>query len=120
MSSPNAGAYATGKISDEERLDVVRHACPGSGACGGMFTCVDLRGAFIDAFLKSTMQGQHDGDCPRSFGLGPSIFFWDPRHLPREGSGMFQSPKIPEKFDGARSQAKVRLISPRYITHLDK
>ncbi|KAF9653800.1 dihydroxy-acid and 6-phosphogluconate dehydratase [Thelephora ganbajun] len=32
------GAYATGKISDGERLDVIRHACPGSGACGGMFT----------------------------------------------------------------------------------
>jgi dihydroxy-acid dehydratase len=32
------GAYATGKISEEERVDVVRNACPGSGACGGMFT----------------------------------------------------------------------------------
>lgn len=32
------GAYAVGLISDEERFDVVRHACPGPGACGGMFT----------------------------------------------------------------------------------
>jgi hypothetical protein len=24
------GAYAVGKISDEERQDVVRHACPGT------------------------------------------------------------------------------------------
>lgn len=32
------GAYVAGKISDVERSDVVRHACPGSGACGGMFT----------------------------------------------------------------------------------
>jgi len=32
------GAFATGKITDEERFDVVRHACPGSGACGGMYT----------------------------------------------------------------------------------
>ncbi|ELU37036.1 dehydratase family domain-containing protein [Rhizoctonia solani AG-1 IA] len=30
------GAYKTGQISDEERFDVVRHACPGAGACGGM------------------------------------------------------------------------------------
>ena len=28
----------------------------------------------------------------------------------REGSRVFQSPKILEKFDGARPQAKVRLI----------
>jgi len=34
----NPGAYAVGQISDEERFDVVRHACPGPGACGGMFT----------------------------------------------------------------------------------
>lgn len=32
------GAFKTGKISDEERFDVVRHACPGAGACGGMYT----------------------------------------------------------------------------------
>ncbi|CAE6406068.1 unnamed protein product, partial [Rhizoctonia solani] len=32
------GAYKTGQISDEERFDVVRHACPGAGACGGMYT----------------------------------------------------------------------------------
>ena len=32
------GAFVTGKISEEERFDVVRHSCPGPGACGGMFT----------------------------------------------------------------------------------
>lgn len=48
LSSQNLGAYATGKISDEERLDVIRNACPGSGACGGMFTCVGFRSAPTD------------------------------------------------------------------------
>eukprot|EP00877_Chromochloris_zofingiensis_P008312 jgi/Chrzof1/3734/Cz13g06290.t1 len=32
------GAYAAGKISEEQRFDMVRHACPGAGACGGMYT----------------------------------------------------------------------------------
>ncbi|KAI0820041.1 dihydroxy-acid dehydratase [Trametes gibbosa] len=32
------GAFAVGKIDEEQRLDVVRHSCPGPGACGGMFT----------------------------------------------------------------------------------
>ncbi|SGY65962.1 BQ5605_C004g02609 [Microbotryum silenes-dioicae] len=32
------GAWATGRISDAERDDVVKHSCPGAGACGGMFT----------------------------------------------------------------------------------
>ncbi|OUD12046.1 dihydroxy-acid dehydratase [Thioflexithrix psekupsensis] len=32
------GQYLTGTISEEERQDIVRHACPGAGACGGMYT----------------------------------------------------------------------------------
>ncbi|KAH8928590.1 dihydroxy-acid and 6-phosphogluconate dehydratase [Atractiella rhizophila] len=32
------GAYLAGKVTEEERLDVIRHACPGPGGCGGMFT----------------------------------------------------------------------------------
>lgn len=36
-----SGAFTVGKINDEERFDVVRHACPGPGGCGGMYTCVD-------------------------------------------------------------------------------
>ncbi|KAM0756452.1 dihydroxy-acid and 6-phosphogluconate dehydratase [Meredithblackwellia eburnea MCA 4105] len=32
------GAFLSGRISDEVRKDVVAHACPGEGACGGMFT----------------------------------------------------------------------------------
>ncbi|KAH8803215.1 dihydroxy-acid/6-phosphogluconate dehydratase [Xylogone sp. PMI_703] len=32
------GQYITGEITEETRFDVIRHACPGSGACGGMYT----------------------------------------------------------------------------------
>ncbi|KAJ3268268.1 hypothetical protein HDV01_003219 [Terramyces sp. JEL0728] len=32
------GEYFAGKISEEERVDIVQHACPGAGACGGMYT----------------------------------------------------------------------------------
>ncbi|KAH7874565.1 dihydroxy-acid and 6-phosphogluconate dehydratase [Lentinula edodes] len=39
------GAYRVGKISDEERYDVVRHACPGAGACGGMYTANTMSSA---------------------------------------------------------------------------
>jgi dihydroxy-acid dehydratase len=34
------GAFTVGKITEEQRIDVVRHACPGPGACGGMYTYV--------------------------------------------------------------------------------
>ena len=32
------GEYLAGRISDEQRKDIVEHACPGAGACGGMYT----------------------------------------------------------------------------------
>lgn len=32
------GQFLTGEISEETRFDIIRHACPGGGACGGMYT----------------------------------------------------------------------------------
>jgi dihydroxy-acid dehydratase len=32
------GAYSQGEMSEEELDDLERHACPGAGSCGGMFT----------------------------------------------------------------------------------
>jgi dihydroxy-acid dehydratase len=32
------GEYIAGVITDEQRAQIVRHACPGAGACGGMYT----------------------------------------------------------------------------------
>jgi dihydroxy-acid dehydratase len=34
-----------GKMSDAERRQVVRHACPGAGACGGMYTANTMASA---------------------------------------------------------------------------
>jgi len=39
------GSYIAGTISEEERQDVVRHACPGAGACGGMYTANTMASA---------------------------------------------------------------------------
>jgi dihydroxy-acid dehydratase len=32
------GQYIYDKISEEERKEIIQHACPGPGACGGMYT----------------------------------------------------------------------------------
>jgi dihydroxy-acid dehydratase len=32
------GQFLSGEIDGEQRNDIVRHACPGAGACGGMYT----------------------------------------------------------------------------------
>lgn len=32
------GEYLSGNINDEQRKAIIQHACPGAGACGGMYT----------------------------------------------------------------------------------
>jgi dihydroxy-acid dehydratase len=32
------GQFLSGEITEEQRFDIIRHACPGGGACGGMYT----------------------------------------------------------------------------------
>lgn len=39
------GEFIAGSINDEERLDVLKKACPGAGACGGMYTANTMASA---------------------------------------------------------------------------
>jgi dihydroxy-acid dehydratase len=39
------GAYLAGSIDDSRREEIVRHACPGAGACGGMYTANTMASA---------------------------------------------------------------------------
>jgi dihydroxy-acid dehydratase len=39
------GEFIAGKITEESRGGIVRHACPGAGACGGMYTANTMASA---------------------------------------------------------------------------
>lgn len=39
------GQYLSNQITEEQRVDVVQHACPGPGACGGMYTANTMASA---------------------------------------------------------------------------
>jgi dihydroxy-acid dehydratase len=39
------GEFIAQRITEDERVDVVRHACPGAGACGGMYTANTMASA---------------------------------------------------------------------------
>src|SRR5438105_823248 len=39
------GEYLSGRIDDNQRKEIVRHACPGAGACGGMYTANTMASA---------------------------------------------------------------------------
>lgn len=39
------GEFIAGRLDEESRLDIVRNACPGAGACGGMYTANTMAAA---------------------------------------------------------------------------
>jgi len=39
------GEFIAGKIDEDARQDIVQHACPGAGACGGMYTANTMASA---------------------------------------------------------------------------
>ncbi len=39
------GEYLAGRVDDTERQEIVRHSCPGAGACGGMYTANTMASA---------------------------------------------------------------------------
>ena len=39
------GEYLSGKITEEERKEIVKRSCPGAGACGGMYTANTMASA---------------------------------------------------------------------------
>lgn len=39
------GQFLSGDITEEQRFDIIRNACPGGGACGGMYTANTMASA---------------------------------------------------------------------------
>jgi dihydroxy-acid dehydratase len=58
------GQYTAHKIDEKELLEVERHACPGAGSCGGMFTANSMSSAFeamgMSLPYSSTMAAEDD------------------------------------------------------------
>ncbi len=58
------GQITAGKITEEELLDIERHACPGAGSCGGMYTANTMSSAIEAMGLSlpksSTMAAEDD------------------------------------------------------------
>ncbi|HEY9815007.1 MAG TPA: dihydroxy-acid dehydratase [Candidatus Obscuribacterales bacterium] len=56
------GEYSAGKIDDEQLVAVEKHACPGAGSCGGMYTANTMSSAFeamgMSLMYSSTMAAE--------------------------------------------------------------
>ncbi|MFQ5612747.1 MAG: dihydroxy-acid dehydratase [Anaerolineae bacterium] len=58
------GEHSAGKIDEAELLEVERRACPGAGACGGMYTANTMSSAFealgMSLMYSSTMAAEDE------------------------------------------------------------
>ncbi|MES2353286.1 MAG: dihydroxy-acid dehydratase [Pseudomonadota bacterium] len=56
------GSFTAGKMSEEDFIGVEKHACPGPGACGGMYTANTMSTSFeamgMSLFYSSTMAAE--------------------------------------------------------------
>jgi len=67
------GEFLAGNIDEQKRQQIVRHACPGAGACGGMYTANTMASA-IEALgmslpYSATTPAEHPGkraECARA------------------------------------------------------
>lgn len=71
------GEYLTGKISEEERQGIIRNACPGAGACGGMYTANTMACA-VEAMglslpYSSSISATHPAKLAECYSAGAAI-----------------------------------------------
>ncbi len=58
------GQFLSGEISDAEREEIVRHACPGAGACGGMYTANTMASAIEALGMSLPYSGSIPAEDP--------------------------------------------------------
>ena len=71
------GKYIAEEFDEEERFEVVRHACPGAGACGGMYTANTMASA-IEALgmslpYSSSTPAEDPGKLEECYRAGAAI-----------------------------------------------
>ncbi len=59
------GAYIAGNIDEEERQDIVKNACPGPGACGGMYTANTMASAIEAMGMSLPFSSSIPADDPK-------------------------------------------------------
>ncbi len=71
------GQYLAGSIDESERFEIVRNACPGAGACGGMYTANTMASA-IEAMgmslpYSSSIPAVEPGKLDECFRVGAAV-----------------------------------------------
>jgi dihydroxy-acid dehydratase len=112
------GEYVAGRIDDARRSDIVRHACPGAGACGGMYTANTMATA-IEALGMSlpdsaSMPAEHPGKQEECLRAGAAMLHLLERDLkPRDimSRRSFENAMVTVMALGGSTNAVLHLIA---------
>lgn len=58
------GEYISGKITEQERREIVKRSCPGAGACGGMYTANTMASAIEALGMSLPYSGSIPAEDP--------------------------------------------------------
>ncbi|KAK0619293.1 dihydroxyacid dehydratase-like protein [Immersiella caudata] len=71
------GQYISGEIDEKQRFDIIRNACPGGGACGGMYTANTMASAIETLGMtlpgSSSFPAEHPSKKAECEGVGEAV-----------------------------------------------
>src|SRR4029434_4060492 len=110
------GEYLAGVITDEQRIEIVRHSCPGAGACGGMYTAntmaVAIEALGLSLPYSSSLPAEDPGKADECRRAGAAIKALLERDLkPRDILSR-------KSFDNAMAMVRAVGGSPTAVLHL--
>ena len=72
------GEYLAGVITDEQRIEIVKHSCPGAGACGGMYTAntmaVAIEALGLSLPYSSSLPAEDPGKADECRRAGAAVY----------------------------------------------
>ena len=112
------GEFLYDKISDEERREIVRHSCPGPGACGGMYTAntmataIEALGLTLPYSSSSPADSREKRDeCARAGAAMRTLLARDLKPLDIMTKGVFENVIWMVMMTGGSTNAVLHLIA---------
>jgi dihydroxy-acid dehydratase len=119
------GEYIAGQIDEKTRQQIVRHACPGAGACGGMYTANTMASA-IEAMglslpYSSSTPAEDPGKLKECFTAGAAMRLLLERDIkPRDimTRAAFENAMVVVMALGGSTNAVLHLIAMARSVHV--
>ena len=112
------GEYLAGVITDEQRIDIVKHSCPGAGACGGMYTAntmaVAIEALGLSLPYSSSLPADDPGkadECRRAGAAALTLLERDLKPLDILSSKAFENALVMIMAVGGSTNAVLHLIA---------